>query len=67
VLPLDLAISHGVTGPSLRGSGLARDLRRDEPFGIYDRFEFDSGRSANGRNVPNLGHSVDICKVRWLC
>lgn len=41
VLPLDLAIRHGVTGPSLRGSGLARDLRRDEPFGIYDRFEFD--------------------------
>ncbi len=41
VLPLDLAISHGVTGPSLRGSGLARDLRRVEPFGIYDRFEFD--------------------------
>ena len=41
VLPLDLAISHGVTGPSLRGSGLARDLRRDEPYGIYDRFEFD--------------------------
>ncbi len=41
VLPLDLAISHGITGPSLRGSGLARDLRRDEPYSIYDRFDFD--------------------------
>lgn len=41
VLPLDMAISYGVTGPPLRGSGLARDLRRDEPYGIYDRFEFD--------------------------
>jgi NADH-quinone oxidoreductase subunit D len=40
-LPLDMAISYGVTGPPLRGSGLARDLRRDEPYGIYDRFEFD--------------------------
>ena len=41
VLPLDLAISYGVTGPSLRGSGLKRDLRRDEPYGIYDRFQFE--------------------------
>src|SRR5690606_37861371 len=41
VLPVDLAISYGVTGPSLRGSGLRRDLRRDEPYSIYDRFQFD--------------------------
>jgi NADH-quinone oxidoreductase subunit D len=41
VLPADLAISHGVTGPSLRGSGVKRDLRRDEPYCIYDRFDFD--------------------------
>jgi NADH-quinone oxidoreductase subunit D len=41
VLPLDLAVSYGVTGPSLRGSGLRRDLRKDEPYSIYDRFEFD--------------------------
>ena len=41
VLPVELAISYGVTGPSLRGSGLKRDLRKDEPSSIYDRFEFD--------------------------
>jgi len=41
VLPLDLAVSHGVTGPSLRGSGLRRDLRKDEPYEVYDRFQFD--------------------------
>lgn len=41
VLPLDLAINQGVTGPSLRGSGLRRDLRRDAPYSIYDRFDFD--------------------------
>ena len=40
-MPADLAISYGVTGPSLRGSGVQRDLRRDAPYGIYDRLEFD--------------------------
>jgi NADH-quinone oxidoreductase subunit D len=41
VLAADLALSYGVTGPSLRGSGVRRDLRKDEPYSIYDRFEFD--------------------------
>ncbi len=41
ILPADMAISYGVTGPSLRGSGVRRDLRKDEPYCIYDRFDFD--------------------------
>jgi NADH-quinone oxidoreductase subunit D len=41
VLPAALAIGYGVTGPSLRGSGVRRDLRKDEPYGIYDRFRFE--------------------------
>ena len=35
------AINHGVTGPMLRASGVAFDLRVDEPYSIYDRFEWD--------------------------
>jgi NADH-quinone oxidoreductase subunit D len=41
VLPLDTAISYGVTGPSLRGSGAAFDVRREDPYSVYNRFEYD--------------------------
>jgi NADH-quinone oxidoreductase subunit D len=35
------ALSLGLTGPSLRATGLARDLRRLAPYSIYDSFDFD--------------------------
>jgi len=35
------AINYGLTGVMLRCTGVKWDLRRDEPYSIYDRFEFD--------------------------
>jgi NADH-quinone oxidoreductase subunit D len=35
------ALSLGLTGPVLRGSGIARDLRRDEPYLVYPELDFD--------------------------
>ena len=41
VIPPEMALTFGLTGPNLRASGVKRDLRRDEPYSIYDRFDFD--------------------------
>tara|TARA_B100000579_G_scaffold248859_1_gene204470 strand:+ start:626 stop:1765 length:1140 start_codon:yes stop_codon:yes gene_type:complete len=41
VMPADVAINYGVTGPSLRGSGVSHDLRKDEPYSVYEKFDFD--------------------------
>lgn len=41
ILPAELAINASTSGPVLRGSGVQWDLRRADPYSIYDRFEFD--------------------------
>ncbi|GIV40057.1 MAG: NADH-quinone oxidoreductase subunit D [Thermonema sp.] len=41
VLPLPVAINYGVSGPMLRASGLAYDLRRVEGYSVYPELEFD--------------------------
>jgi len=35
------ALDWGVTGPNLRATGLAFDVRRDDPYLVYDQIEFD--------------------------
>lgn len=41
VLSKEDAIAWGVTGPSLRGSGVAYDLRKEEPYSSYEQYDFD--------------------------
>ncbi|NJM93888.1 MAG: NADH-quinone oxidoreductase subunit D, partial [Cytophagales bacterium] len=41
VLPLDLAINYAASGPVLRGSGLAFDLRRADAYSVYPELEFE--------------------------
>ncbi|HEU5125576.1 MAG TPA: NADH-quinone oxidoreductase subunit D [Verrucomicrobiae bacterium] len=40
VLPRELAISAGITGPMLRASGVNYDIRKVDKYGIYERFDF---------------------------
>lgn len=48
VLTAEDAIRYSVTGPMLRASGIPYDVRRAEPYSIYDRFEFDVCTRKNG-------------------
>jgi NADH-quinone oxidoreductase subunit C/D len=41
ILPREQAINYSAAGPMLRASGVKYDLRRAQPYSIYDRFEFD--------------------------
>jgi NADH-quinone oxidoreductase subunit C/D len=42
------AIDWGITGASLRATGMDFDLRRDRPYGGYDQFEFEIPTAQNG-------------------
>jgi len=41
VVSPERALALGFTGPMLRGSGIAWDLRKKQPYEVYDRLEFD--------------------------
>ena len=41
VLSPEKAVAYSAGGPVLRASGVPYDVRRAEPYGIYDRFDFD--------------------------
>ena len=49
------ALSFGFTGPMLRGSGVAWDLRKSQPYEVYDKMDFDI---AIGKNVFIGSHCV---------
>ncbi len=48
VLSKETALNYSVTGPNLRASGVKWDLRKDEPYLMYDKFDFDVPVGQNG-------------------
>ena len=48
ILPPDIAVDYGVTGPMLRGSGISWDLRKARPYEAYDDVEFEVPTGQNG-------------------
>lgn len=41
VISKDDAIAYGLSGPSLRGSGVKWDVRKNQPYSSYDKFDFN--------------------------
>ena len=62
VLPLDVAINYGCSGPMLRGSGLKWDLRRVDEYSVYPELEFEIpvGKGEMGK----MGDCWDRYKIR---
>jgi NADH-quinone oxidoreductase subunit D len=69
------ALQLGFTGPMLRGSGIAWDLRKKQPYEVYDRMDFDIPIGTNGDSydrylvrVQEFRESNKIIKqcVEWL-
>jgi NADH-quinone oxidoreductase subunit D len=75
VVSPERALQIGFTGPMLRGSGIEWDLRKKQPYEVYDRLEFDIPVGVNGDTydrylvrVEELRQSNRIIKqcIDWL-
>ena len=75
VVPPERALALGFTGPMLRGSGVNWDLRRRQPYAVYDRLAFDVPLGRNGDcydrylvRVAELRQSNRILRqcIEWL-
>jgi NADH-quinone oxidoreductase subunit D len=75
VVTPERALNLGLTGPMIRGSGIAWDLRKTQPYDVYDRMDFDIPVGVNGDTydrylvrVEELRQSNRIIKqcVDWL-
>jgi len=75
VVSPERALNLGFSGPMLRGSGVEWDLRRKQPYEVYDRLDFDIPVGRNGDcydrylvRVEEMRQSARIIKqcVDWL-
>jgi len=57
VLPVEMCRRYGATGPVLRGSGIPYDVRRFEPYSVYDWLDFEVP-------VGKIGDAMDRYNVR---
>jgi NADH-quinone oxidoreductase subunit D len=64
VLPLDLAINYGISGPCLRASGLRYDLRRVDGYSVYPELDFEIPIGKG--EVGTVGDCWDRTNVRVL-
>ncbi len=72
IMSPEVAISYGVTGPNLRGSGVQFDVRKDESYLGYEEFDFDVpvGKGEYGpvgscwdRYMVRIREVLESCKI----
>ena len=67
VIPADKALEYGMTGPNLRASGVAYDLRKVENMLPYDKIDFDvavrSGGDCYDRYIVRLDEIRESAKI----
>lgn len=75
VVSPERAFQMGLTGPMLRGSGIAWDLRKKQPYDVYDKMDFDIPVGRNGDSydrylvrVEEMRQSNRIIQqcIKWL-
>jgi NADH-quinone oxidoreductase subunit D len=62
VVTPERALAIGFTGPMLRGSGVAWDLRKKQPYEVYDRLDFDIPVGRNGDSYDR--YLVRVAEMR---
>jgi NADH-quinone oxidoreductase subunit D/NADH-quinone oxidoreductase subunit C/D len=59
VINAENAVKYSVTGPVLRAAGVPYDIRRADPYSVYNRFDFDVAVRYNGDLYDNYLIRVD--------
>ena len=71
ILPAATAIAYGCSGPTLQGSGVAMDLRKEEPYEKYAEVEFDVPVGRQGDSYDRLWVLLqrmrESCKIIEQC
>ncbi len=61
----DDAIAWGFSGPMIRASGIPWDIRRSQPYEVYDRMEFDVPVGTNGDCYDRFMVRVEEVRQSW--
>ena len=76
IIPAELAINYSLVGPNLRASGVKDDVRRDEPYSVYNELEFDVpiGKGEVGtvgdcfdRYIVRMREMAESCRILRQC